>query len=338
MSKGNFHALQAHIRPETSSVEVAPKAAKPPGATKLARMSALCAVISVLMPAAVTSLFRSVAPVQVFLYVIGAFASLAAVLTGVIGLLRLRKSTLPRGRLAGWCGLVLGGITLAIVSVTGGRLIAGGLAAYVEDANEEYRFERPEGWMVLPSNVFDSGADLEIMALDGGAYAFTGRRKAGTLADGVAGFLASVYLIPRSRGHHNGPPRTQRPALFKPLLVRLPAEEIERLKKRSDGQGEPGSMLRSLVREKVGRYHRERYGTVFKVEQLDGDRTKGRRVTAEVVLEGKSPDGGISISLAMLWLEGGYCYRLVAIAPDGGLERLEREMRPLVTSFRIQRR
>ncbi len=338
MSEGDFHALRTHIRPEASSFEVAPEAAKPPGAARLARISALCAVISVLMLAVVTSVFRSVAPVQVFSYVIGAFISLAAVLTGVIGLLRLRKSALPRGRLAGWCGLLLGGITLAIVSVTGGRLIAGGCVAYVEDADGEYRLDRPKGWMVLPSNVFDSGTDLEIMTLDGGAYAFIERKKAETLVDGVASFLASVYLIPRSRVHHGGPQHTQRPALFRPRLVRLPAKEIERLRERSDGQDEAGLMLQSLVRKNMGKYHQKRYGAVFKVEELNGDGTAGHRVTAEVVLDGKSPDGGTNISLAILWLEGEYCYRLVAITQADGLERLEREMRPLVTSFRIQRR
>jgi len=338
MSEGDFHALRTHIRPEASSYEVAPEAVKPPGAARLARISALCAVISVLMLAVVTSVFRSVASVQVFSYLIGAFISLAAVLTGFIGLLRLRKSALPRGRLAGWCGLILGGITLAIVSVTGGRLIAGGFVKYLESADGEYRLDRPKGWMALPSNVFDSGTDLEIMTLDGEAYAFIERRKADTLVDGVADFLAYVYLIPRIRSHHGGPLHNQLPALFRPREVRLPAKEIERLRKQSDGQDEAGLILQGLAREKMGKYYQKRYGAVFKVEELDGDGTAGGRVTAEVVLEGKSPDGGTNISLAILWLDGEYCYRLVAITQYDGLERLEREMRPLVTSFRIQRR
>jgi len=338
MSEGDFHTLRTHIRPEASSYEVAPEAVKPPGAARLARMSALCAVISVLMIAIVTSVFRSVASVQVFSYVIGALISLAAALTGFIGLLRLRKSALPRGRLAGWCGLILGGITLAIVSVTGGRLIAGNFVEYVESADGEYRLDRPKGWMVLPSNVFDSGTDLEIMSLDGEAYAFMERRKAETLVDGVAGFLAYVYLIPRSRVHHGGSLRNQMPALFRPREVRLPAKEIERLRKESDGEDDAGLILQNLVREKMGKYHQKRYAAAFRVEELNGNGTAGHRVTAEVVLEGKSPDGGTNISLAILWLEGEYCYRLVAITQDDGLERLEKEMRPFVTSFRLQRR
>lgn len=275
----NPETIHSLIRPETSSVEFARPSGRRPAATKAAAASIVCAAMAITSVWLLPGVFSHTPMLQVFLYITGVLCSLAAVVCGLAAIVGLRKSALPRGNTAAWCGLGLGVVMTAIAAFSGEALIAGYFADRVECAGTDYAFDRPEGWIVLPSNVFDLTADAEIMAADGGVYAVMSRGISDTLIEGLADYLADVHQAPGGRHHHHhhhGAARRGARYYFFPFSVRLSDSDIENLRRIFTQEKEQLNRQVQSIEARVKSLREE--GRDRKAAQLDkpleGDRKK----------------------------------------------------------------